>query len=60
MLEKHNDSDRGMQKMKADILASLNRHYENTETNTILTVTTLLDPRFKDKVFPRVIQRLRL
>ena len=59
-LEKHDDNDRGIQPMKADILASLNRHYENIETNTILTVATLLDPHFKDKFFPRVIQRLRL
>ena len=48
MLEKHDDSDRGIQTMKADILASLNRRYENIETNTTLTIITLLDSRFKD------------
>ena len=39
--------------MKADMLASLNRHYGNVETNTLLTVATLLHPRFKDKFFSK-------
>ena len=39
--------------MKADMLASLNRCYGNIETNTTLTVATLLDPRFKDKFFSK-------
>ena len=39
--------------MKADILASLNRRYENIEANTILTAATLLDSRFKDKFFSK-------
>lgn len=50
-LQKHDDSDRGVRTMKADMLASLNRRYGNIETNVILTVATLLDPRFKDKFF---------
>ena len=58
-LEKHDDSDRGIRTMKAGMLASLNRHYGNIETNSTLTVATLLDPCFKDNFFPRVIQRLR-
>ena len=49
-LEKNDD---GVQKIKADMLASLNRHYGNIETNTLLTVATLLDPRFKDKFFSK-------
>ena len=52
-LEKHDDSDRGIRTMKADILASLNRRYENIETNTTLTVATFLDPHFKDKFFSK-------
>ena len=39
--------------MKADMLASLNRHYGNIEANTILTIATLLDPCFKDKFFSK-------
>ena len=52
-LEKRDDSDRGIRTMKADMLASLNRCYGNIETNTTLTVATLLDPRFKDKFFSK-------
>ena len=52
-LEKNNDSDRGIRTMKADMLASLNRRNENIEANTILTIATLLDPRFKDKFFSK-------
>ena len=50
-LEKNDDSDRGVRTMKADMLASLNRRYADIEKNTILSVATLLDPRFKDKFF---------
>ena len=39
--------------MKADMFASLNRHYGNVETNTLLTVATLLDPCFKDTFFSK-------
>ena len=49
-LEKNDD---GVQKIKADMLVSLNRHYGNIETNTLLTVATLLDPHFKDKFFSK-------
>ena len=59
-LEKHDDGDRGIRTMKADMLASLNRRYGNIETNATLTVATLLDPRFKDKFFPGVKQKLKL
>ena len=52
-LEKHDDSDKGIRTMKADMLASLNRLYGNIERNTTLTVATLLDPRFKDKFFSK-------
>ena len=33
---------------EADMLASLNKRYGNIETNTTLTVVTVLDPNFKD------------
>ena len=39
--------------MKADMLALLNRHYGNVETNNLLTVATLFDSRFKDKFFSK-------
>lgn len=58
--KKHDDSDSGIRMMKANVLASPNRHYGNIETNSTLTVPTLLDPHFKDNFFPRVIQKLKL
>ena len=59
-LEKHDDGDKGIRTMKADMLASLNRRYGNIETNATLTVATLLDPRFKNKYFTGVKQKLKL
>ena len=52
-LEKNDDSDRGVQAMKTDILASLNRRYDNIKTSTLQMVAMLLDPRFKDKFFSK-------
>ena len=52
-LEKNDDSDKGVRTMKAGILATLNRHHGNVETNTLLTVGTLLDLCFKDKFFSK-------
>ena len=37
--------------MKADMLQSLNRHYDGVEEEEILAVATMLDPCFKDKFF---------
>ena len=52
-LEKNDDSDWGIQTMKADMLASLNRRYADIETNSTLTIATLLNPRFKNKIFSK-------
>ena len=38
-------------RMKEEILASLKHHYQNMESNKYFAVATVLDPRFKDKVF---------
>ena len=59
-LEKHDDDEREIRTMKADILASLNRRYGNIEANATLMVAILLHPHFKDKFFPGVIQKLKL
>jgi len=37
--------------MKQEMLMSLRRRYETVESNEVLTVSTVLDPRFKDKCF---------
>lgn len=48
-----NSNDRGVQTMKGEMLASLNRRLGNIETNETLLLSTLLDPRFKDKFFQK-------
>ena len=57
-LEKNYDSDRGVRTMKADMLQSLNDHYNGVEEEVALTVATILDPQFKDNFFPAQRQRL--
>ena len=57
-LDKNDDSDRGVRTMKADMLQSLNDHYDGVEEEDVLTVATTLDPRFKDNFF--LVQRQRL
>ena len=37
--------------MKAEMLASLKRRYQNMESNKYLAVATVLDLRLKDNVF---------
>ena len=49
-LEKHHD-DRGVQTMKQEMLKSLKQRYACAESNKILTISTALDPKFKDKCF---------
>ena len=50
ILENHDD-DHGMRTMKSEMLSSLNSRYGNAESNETLVLTTLIDPRFKDKFF---------
>ena len=49
-LEKQHD-DRGVQTMKQEMLKSLKQQYACAESNEILTISTTLDPSFKDKRF---------
>ena len=52
-LEKHH-ADRGVHTMKQEMLKSLKQWYACVESNEILTFSTALDPRFKDKCFSQV------
>ena len=52
-LEKHDD-DRGVQTMKQEMLKSLKQRYACAESNEVLTISTALDPRFKDKCFSQL------
>ena len=46
------DSDHGVMKMKREVLRSLKEHYKHMESNEYYASATLLDPRFKQEVFP--------
>ena len=52
-LEKHHDDD-GVQGMKREMLKSLRRRYGNAESHECLVLSSILDPRFKDKCFTSV------
>ena len=52
-LEKHH-ADSGILTMKQEMLKSLKQWYACAESNEILTFSTALDPRFKDKCFSQV------
>ena len=45
------DSDSGVMKMKREMLKSLKECYRHIESNEYYAIATLLDPRFKQKVF---------
>ena len=45
------DSDAGVTRMKRDMLRSLREHYRLMESNEYYAIATLLDPRFKQRVF---------
>jgi len=47
-LEKNDDFDKGVRTTKADMLQSLNDHYDGVEGEDVLTIATMLDPHFKD------------
>ena len=57
-LEDHNN-DRGIRTMKSEMLDSLNRRYGGAESNKALVLATMLDPRFKDKFFSGVHERIK-
>ena len=56
-LEDHSN-DRGIRTMKSEMLDSLNRRYGDVESNETLVLVTLLDPRFKDKFFSGVDEKI--
>ena len=45
------DEDRGVRTMKSEMLESLQRRFSNIEETDFLVLSTMLDPRFKDKFF---------
>ena len=59
-LEDHNN-DRGIRTvtMKSEMLDLLNRRYGDEENNESFVLATLLDPRFKDKFFSGVHEKIK-
>ena len=49
-------NDTGVQTMKKEMLASLNRRFSDIESNETLVLATILDPCFKDKFFTSIIE----
>ena len=45
------DSDAGVMRMKREMLKSLKDRYKHMESNEYYALATLLDPRFKQRVF---------
>jgi len=57
MLSKHDD-DVDLRTMKSEMTASLERRFDEIEQIEELCVTTMLDPRFKNKFFTEAKTRL--
>ena len=57
-LEKNDDSDREIRTMKADMLASFNRRYAGIETNSTLTIATLLNHYTCNRLFNDFIETI--
>ena len=51
------DSDAGVMRMKREMLKSLKDRYRHMESNKYYSLATLLDPRFKQRVFLRHLQQ---
>ena len=51
------DEDQGVQTMKNEMLSSLNRRFNDAESNEYLVLTTMLDPSFKNKFFNDIVER---
>ena len=49
--------DHGIYTIKTDMLSALRKRYAAVEDNSILSLATLLDPRFKDRLFSSAVQR---
>jgi len=52
-LTKHHD-DSGVQTMKSKMLSSLKRRFADVEENEVLIIATVVDPRYKDKIFAKL------
>ena len=51
------DDDRGVQTMKGEMIRSLKTRFAGIEDNILLSVATIVDPRFKDRFFSSTITK---
>ena len=57
--EKHHD-DQGIHTMKGEMIKSLKSRFAGIEENRLLSIATILDPRFKDKFFASNIIKMTM
>ncbi|XP_041825202.1 zinc finger BED domain-containing protein 4-like [Melanotaenia boesemani] len=51
LLNRETDEDHGIKTMKATLAAAVKRRFIDTEKNPLYCISTLLDPRYKDRFF---------
>lgn len=51
LLNRETDEDHGVKTMKATLLAAVKKRFRDVETNPLYFISTILDPRYKDRFF---------
>ncbi|KAI2645826.1 Zinc finger BED domain-containing protein 4 [Labeo rohita] len=51
LLNRETDEDHGVKTMKATLLAAVKKRFSDVETNPLYFISTILDPRYKDRFF---------
>jgi len=51
------DNDQGIRTMKGEMIKSMKSRFAGIEENRLLSIATILDPRFKDKFFTSNIMK---
>ncbi|CAI5670007.1 unnamed protein product [Oreochromis niloticus] len=51
LLNRETDEDHGVKTMKATLLAAVKKRFSDVETNPLCFISTILDPRYKDRFF---------
>ncbi|XP_067283555.1 zinc finger BED domain-containing protein 4-like [Pseudorasbora parva] len=51
LLNRETDEDQGVKTMKATLLAAVKKRFSDVETNPLYFISTILDPRYKDRFF---------
>ncbi|XP_028658832.2 zinc finger BED domain-containing protein 4-like [Erpetoichthys calabaricus] len=51
LLNRETDEDHGVKTIKATLLAAVKKRFSDVETNPLYFISTILDPRYKDRFF---------